>query len=690
MNRSRYSVVLRFLALTVLVMALLCVAAGAEETAVTAAVTAEAANVKPGKSFEFSYEVTGSYDSLSFNVYSSIPNDSAHLYVLKTGTLTAATGSVKVDRVHGDDLWMELTVTGKDGKLTAASSIHVEILNIRLGKSGWVRTSDAVYYGDEFGYAVTGLQWIEGGRYFFNEDGVLQTGWVQTEAGKEWNYTDSDGKFLSGMSGFTEITIPAKVDKLSARIFAGVNRDFFIRCEAGSYAEEFARKHGFQYITGERTVLGSSITDASQKADWIVSNYISSGMSEKEKALVLHNWLIYNAYYDLSYSIYTADGVLVKGTGVCDSYSKAYSMLLDKAGIENKRVTGVAKEGHAWNLVRVGGQWYHVDCTWDDPTGGPETAVSGYEQGTYFLKGDAFMRQSRTFDEDFSADANYVGFVSLGERTYYYGKNGQRATGWTEIKRDETSYVNGAYVTVKVPHWYYFDETGLMKKGWLETEKGWYYLAEDGVMQTGSILIGGKYYHFDENGIWHPIRWVNSNGYWFCCDEDGVWRTGWVLDGKNWYYVSPKKGMLTGWNKIGGSWYCFNASGAMQTGWLYDGGAWFFLGETGAMQTGWIQENGKWYYMNASGVMQTGWKQISSSWYYFSASGVMQTGWITDSGAWYYLRDSGAMLTGWMQDGDKWYYLEASGPMATGWEEIQDKWEFFDPSGVWQYTWNGN
>ena len=55
--------------------------------------------------------------------------------------------------------------------------------------------------------------------------------------------------------------------------------------------------------------------------------------------------------------------VLMLGTGVC-SYAEAYQMLLNKAGITSRLVSGTADGvggwgNHAWNLVLLGGNWYH-------------------------------------------------------------------------------------------------------------------------------------------------------------------------------------------------------------------------------------------------------------------------------------------------------------------------------------------
>ena len=103
------------------------------------------------------------------------------------------------------------------------------------------------------------------------------------------------------------------------------------------------------------------------------------GSTQWNTALNLHDWLTHNMYYDLDLEFYGADSIL-RGYGVCDSYSKIYLMLCSEAGIPVRRVTN---NGHAWNAVRLGGKWYYVDCTWDDPSG-VKQKVSGSERYTYF------------------------------------------------------------------------------------------------------------------------------------------------------------------------------------------------------------------------------------------------------------------------------------------------------------------
>ena len=67
------------------------------------------------------------------------------------------------------------------------------------------------------------------------------------------------------------------------------------------------------------------------------------------------------------YYCHSAYGILLNGYGVCESYAKAMSRLLDAIGIPNTYVVGDAGGGHAWNYVQMpDGNWYLVDSTWND------------------------------------------------------------------------------------------------------------------------------------------------------------------------------------------------------------------------------------------------------------------------------------------------------------------------------------
>lgn len=65
---------------------------------------------------------------------------------------------------------------------------------------------------------------------------------------------------------------------------------------------------------------------------------------------------------------FTPYGGLVNRKGICLGFASTYQLLMDMAGVECITVVGAAEnstEDHAWNQVRLDGEWYCVDPTWD-------------------------------------------------------------------------------------------------------------------------------------------------------------------------------------------------------------------------------------------------------------------------------------------------------------------------------------
>lgn len=100
---------------------------------------------------------------------------------------------------------------------------------------------------------------------------------------------------------------------------------------------------------------------------------ITDSMSEFEKELYLHDALAKRVMYVDTENAHNAYGALVKGKAVCDGYSEAFQYLLQRAGIQSFIAIGSSYDpntyedvGHAWNIVRIDGEYYHVDVTWDD------------------------------------------------------------------------------------------------------------------------------------------------------------------------------------------------------------------------------------------------------------------------------------------------------------------------------------
>ena len=149
--------------------------------------------------------------------------------------------------------------------------------------------------------------------------------------------------------------------------------------------------------------------------------------------LEIHDYVVTHCSYeiedgDLTYS--SAYGALINGVAACEGYSKAAKLLLDAAGIENGLVSGQAKNSensvgaHMWNAVNVNGDFYHLDCTWDDPVGPDGREVRLY---AYFnLSDEAIGATHSEFSYDFGCTQmkeNY--YVKTGTYFESYGRENE-------------------------------------------------------------------------------------------------------------------------------------------------------------------------------------------------------------------------------------------------------------------------
>ena len=145
------------------------------------------------------------------------------------------------------------------------------------------------------------------------------------------------------------------------------------------------------------------------KSEEIISKIIKIEMTEREKELAIHNYIVNNSKYDLRLfsgnmpnESYLDYGVLINGVGVCDSYAKAMYRLLNTAGIECIYVAGDADDGneiipHAWNIVKIEGKLYHLDATWDDPIASDGRDILSFD---YFNVSDNIISKDHIWDRE--------------------------------------------------------------------------------------------------------------------------------------------------------------------------------------------------------------------------------------------------------------------------------------------------
>ncbi|MDR3313713.1 MAG: hypothetical protein LBS96_04560 [Oscillospiraceae bacterium] len=180
----------------------------------------------------------------------------------------------------------------------------------------------------------------------------------------------------------------------------------------------------FMY-TAAISVVKAQAARLAAEVEYILS-LVPAGLSQVETVLWVNEYLAMNVYYPVIPANSAEDpywfnvyGILANGIGVCQGYALANCLLLDKLGVTCAFVVS-DQMNHAWNLVRLDGQWYHVDTTWND--GATEyhlLDVPGYVNHNYFLLSDSVMKDANHSHHDWVAPA---AATSNTYRNYFWTK----------------------------------------------------------------------------------------------------------------------------------------------------------------------------------------------------------------------------------------------------------------------------
>lgn len=106
--------------------------------------------------------------------------------------------------------------------------------------------------------------------------------------------------------------------------------------------------------------------------------------SEWDKEKYVHDFICENIRYDKLKKPYSHEiiGPLGHGVGVCEGIAKSVKVLCDALGVwciiaicGNNPEKGI-KYRHTWNIVRINGQYYHLDATFDNTLGKNEDGLT--------------------------------------------------------------------------------------------------------------------------------------------------------------------------------------------------------------------------------------------------------------------------------------------------------------------------
>lgn len=464
---------------------------------------------------------------------------------------------------------------------------------------------------------------------------------------------------------------------------------------------------------------------------------VNDSMTQEQKALTIHDYIVSHSEYDTSYSIYACEGIFMRGIGVCQSYACTYMYILNSLGIDCYFVPS-DEMWHGWNIVRINGQLYHVDCTYDDPV----SDRFGMASHEYFLLSDNAISQmdhyswnaqgmtciSNAYESAFWRNSESP-IVLAGGNSYYMDSDWttlierNNSTGAETILTNTSTNDTGVYSGQQDTGLFYYDggicynsSNQILEFDLSDRTEYVLYDLEDSV---GAIINGCR----EENGA---ITFVADWSPYYSTGDiyEIVWNDGWYETDDGWVYIVKGK-PLKGWRELGQNWYYFDSNGIMlkntwvtgryyvkedgtmaRSEWVENGK--YYVDENGIWDSSkiakWQISNGRWWYQHADGSYTTNdWENIDGEWYYFDALGYMLSSTWVDGR--YYVKDNGKMAhSEWVENGKyyvdengvwdsskvakwqisngRWWYSHADGSYTTnGWENIDGDWYYFDESG---------
>lgn len=197
------------------------------------------------------------------------------------------------------------------------------------------------------------------------------------------------------------------------------------------------------YISGsvrvaQNDVITASVAEYDEVVDPNMSNYVIEKTVHNK--LIADNSYKYDSNGNPSETVqsHSIIGSLdpSEGGGVCESYAKAFKLLLNRYDVPCYYLAGIAYSGsgsggHAWNCVQLAdGNYYYVDVTWDDVRG----TLPYYKY---------FNMPASTFTSSHVVSSDYMSYVealpTCSDNTTYYSSNAYTAPNVDESETRTTT-----------------------------------------------------------------------------------------------------------------------------------------------------------------------------------------------------------------------------------------------------------
>ena len=416
-------------------------------------------NLGDSSGFEFAFpygEVIREGLGLNYDIYFEIGAEPGLYNLTQTG------GTVVSDPVGGvRDNGLAVLIN------PGAKELVVELHAKGSVKNGWKKENGKWhYYVDgmsEIGLFPVGKKW-----YFADENGVMQTGWIDLGEGNYY-YAKSSGALAIGewvKSGGKWYWM--KSDGLMARNeTVNIGGKEYMFTDGGVMRSGWISQDNGDYLYAD----GGAIV----KSDWVKSKgkwywMDEDGLMTRDTTLTL----------DGKQYMFADNGVM--RTGWIKQGDSGDYLYAKSSGILQKK---------AW--VKSGGKWYWIDE-------------------------DGLMAHDTT--------------LTLDGKEYMFAPNGVMQTGWIKQgDGGDYLYAKSSGILQKNKwvksggKWYWLKEDGLMARNEKLTFDGKdYWFKDNGVMATGWIKLnnGVDYYYAKSSGILQKNAWVKSGGEWYWMKEDGL------------------------------------------------------------------------------------------------------------------------------------------------------------------------
>ena len=121
----------------------------------------------------------------------------------------------------------------------------------------------------------------------------------------------------------------------------------------------------FRYLTTDKE---EAYID--QKTGDILASLQLEAASDYEKVEAVNDYLVNAITYDSTLANKSAYDALYSGSTICRGYGLLTYKMLSELSVPVRIITGTANgKPHAWNMVKLGDEWYNLDVTWNDSTG---------------------------------------------------------------------------------------------------------------------------------------------------------------------------------------------------------------------------------------------------------------------------------------------------------------------------------